>query len=202
MPYSRGMRLLVPLLALGLTLGCGPKVDHPDAAPDCDPATMDCGGYKPPAAGDSGVVIGSGSGGEGPTSAEGATVAGDVLVFTDDFFDQGLPFAGEADISATGESGSRVEGHYDGASFELMGVLKDPTNWFMVVPEEGSGMLTTVTPIDTRILSADGISLGLASQAVVDGLFVLVGFGALAGFGAAGGEGGRRAGALGRRRDG
>jgi hypothetical protein len=59
--------------------------------------------------------------------------------------------------------------------FELEDVRKEASNWFMVEPDEGSGMLTTITPIDTRIVAADGISLGLASEAVVDGMFVLVG---------------------------
>jgi hypothetical protein len=59
-------------------------------------------------------------------------------------------------------------------SFELEGVLKTETNWFLVDPEPSSGMLPTITPIDTRAVTASGLGLGLASEAVVDGMFTLV----------------------------
>ncbi|HKY37506.1 MAG TPA: hypothetical protein VJN18_16300 [Polyangiaceae bacterium] len=168
------MRLSVPGLALGLTLACGNKVDHPAGLPDCDRSTMDCGGYRPPSAGDPGLPGTGGSGGSS-SQPEGATFQGDVLVFTNDFFEEGIPYAKAAEISATGESGARVAAPYDGTSFELENVLKDATNWFMVEPEASSGMLPTITPIDTRVVKAEGISLGLASEAIVDGLFALVG---------------------------
>lgn len=171
------MRLPVPLLVLSLgalTLACGNQVDHPPGAPECDSSTMDCGGYRPPNAGDPGLPVTGGSGG-GSSQPEGATFQGDVLVFTNDFFEEGLPYARGAVISATGESGARVEATYDGMSFELEGVLKDETNWFLVEPETGMGMLPTITPIDTRVVTAEGISLGMASESVIDALFTLLG---------------------------
>jgi hypothetical protein len=160
----------LPLLAL--CAGCGQKVDHPDLAPECDPGSEDCNTYRPPQSGSPG---GGNEGGADSTDPEGATVSGQVLVYSDDFFDQGLVFNGQADVSAVGSNGSRVEGRYDGSAFELAEVLKASDNWFMVEPDSGEGMMPTITAVDTRIAKSDGYAIGLASELTVDNLFVLLG---------------------------
>src|SRR5689334_338751 len=126
------MRALVLPIAFGLCVACGQKLDHPDRAPSCDPAVMHCLIAMNPATGGPG---GGGDEGGASSGEEVGTFTGDVLAFNDDYFDGGLPFSGEAQVSATGESGARVTSHYDGTSFELASVLKDPVNWFYVVPE-------------------------------------------------------------------
>lgn len=116
----------------------------------------------------------NGGGNEAGASQQGdevATFGGDVLAFDDDYFDRGALFGGKADISATGESRARVTTSYDGVSFQLPGVLKDPANWFLVVPETSSGMLPTLMPLDTRS-STGKLSLGLANGTVVDAIFL------------------------------
>lgn len=165
------MRLALSLPLLALCAGCGQKVDHPDLAPACDPATMDCS-YQPPKAGSPG---GGNEGGADSGESQGATVSGEVIVYGDDFFVDGSPFRGQADVSAIAVSGSRVESRYDGSAFELSEVLKASDNWFMVEPEAGKGMMPTITAVDTRIARADGYAIGLASELTVDSLFVLVG---------------------------
>jgi hypothetical protein len=159
----------LPLLAL--CAGCGQKVDHPDLAPECDPAVEECNTYRPPQSGSPG---GGNEGGGASSDPEGATVSGQVLVYSDDFFDQGLAFTGQADVSAIASSGSRVEGRYDGSGFELAEVLKVSDNWFMVEPEAGEGMMPTITAVDTRIAKSDGYAIGLASELTVDSLFVML----------------------------
>lgn len=160
------------LVALALCSGCGQKVDHPDVAPACDPATDDCGTYRPPQAGS----FGDGNeGGAASSDAEGATVSGQVLVYSDDFFDQGLAFTGQADVSAVGLNGTRVRGRYDGSMFELAEVLKVSDNWFLVEPDSDEGMMPTITAVDTRVAKSDGYAIGLASELTVDNLFVLLG---------------------------
>lgn len=161
----------VSLLALALVLGCGNKVDHPAAAADCNPATTDCNGFTPPMSGQQGGGNEAGA----TSSPDGATLSGQVLAFSDDFFERGVVFSGDAEVSATGQSGARRQAHYDGQSFELEDVVKASSNWFMVEPEDTSGMLTTITPIDTRQINADSLNVGLASADTVDGMFVLLG---------------------------
>lgn len=167
------MRALPPLLALALCLGCGNEVDHPEAAPECDPAIQNCS-YRPPMSGGPGP-----SGGGGGSSNEAlATVSGQIISYVDDFFDQGLVYSGEAEVSAIGRTGARVKARYDGSAFELEGVRKQAENWFMVEPPAGSGMLATVTPIDTRIARTDQLRVGITSELNVDGVFALSGSGA------------------------
>lgn len=160
----------LPLLAL--CAGCGQKVDHPDLAPECDPGAEDCNTYRPPQSGSPG---GGNEGGADSSDPQGAEVSGQVLVYSDDFFEEGPPFTGQADVSAMGSSGSRVEDRYDGSVFELAEVLKASDNWFMVEPDSGEGMLPTITAVDTRIAKSDGYAIGLASELTVDNLFVLLG---------------------------
>lgn len=165
------MRSSLWLPVLALCVGCGQKVDHPELADGCDPATMVCT-PKPPNSGSNGDGEG---GADSGSEEETGTISGLVVAYSDDFFDQGLAFTGEADVSAVGRDGARVEAPYDGMAFELKDVLKDPGNWFLVEPEEGQGVLPTITPVDTRVAKADGYSIGLASEQVVDSLFVLAG---------------------------
>jgi hypothetical protein len=163
------MRAFVLPVSLGLCLACGQKLDHPAAAPGCDPDVMHCLVSAPPA------MSGSGDGNEAGAGSQGDDVAdflGDVRAFDDDYFDRGVVFSGRAQISATGESGARVSGDYDGKSFQLASVLKDPANWFLAVPESGSGMMPTLVPLDTRSANADRLSVGLANSTVVDGIFL------------------------------
>jgi hypothetical protein len=161
------MRALVLLVPAWLSVACGQPVDHPDTAPGCDPKVMHCVVTSPPAMG----TNGGGKAGAGSQGDELATFSGDVLAFDDDYFDRGAAFSGKAKISATGESGTRVQADYDGKTFELSGVLKDPANWFLAVPDVGSGMLPTLMPLDTRA-SAGELSVGVASSTAVDGIFL------------------------------
>ncbi len=167
------MRFVLPLLAFALSAGCGQKVDHPDGAADCDPSSMACG-YKPPMSGSTGGGDDN-TAGAGASAPQGASLTGQVVLYGDDYFVEGLVFLGEAEVSAVGVSGARVSGHYNGTAFDLEDVAKVGNNWFMVEPEQGAGMLTTLTPVDTRATKADGYAIGLASEQLVDGLFVLAG---------------------------
>lgn len=160
------MRAFAPLVAAVALVACGQKVDPPGLAPACDPATMDCRSTGNPQIGSgNGNAAGADSGGDAV-----ATVTGQVLAFGDDYFDQGTTFAGKAQVSATGESSSRVTGAYDGTSFQLDGVLKTAVNWFLVEPE-GTGTLPTLTPVDTRTTKSDALVVGLASSIDLDGMY-------------------------------
>jgi hypothetical protein len=148
-------------------LACSQEEEHPPAADGCDPSTMDCLG--PPMSGG----LPSNPGGEGGSDSggdESATANGRVLQYIDDFFDRGAAFIRPAEVSAMGQSGRRVTAQYDGTTFELEGVLKTASNWFMVAPGNNSGMLPTITPLDTRI-KLTGLEVGLTSQVLVDGIF-------------------------------
>lgn len=162
------MRALVWPVSLGLCLACGQKLDHPDAAPGCDPAVMHCVVSMTPATGEPG---GGNEGGAG-VGDEVATFTGDVVAFDDDYFDRGSTFSGMAQISATGQSGARVMASYDGTSFQLAAVLKDPANWFLTLPDGGSGMMPTLMPLDTRSASAARLTVGVANTSAVDGIFL------------------------------
>jgi hypothetical protein len=165
------MRVHVSMLALLLGLGpaCGPTPDHPEAAPACDPQVMSCSHVTPI----TGSPTGSGNeAGAGSTDDELATFSGNVRAFNDDYFDVSTVFTGQAEVSATGESGARVQASYDGTSFELAGVLKDPANWFLTVPADGTGMIPTLMPLDTRSVAADMLSVGVANGSVVDSIFL------------------------------
>jgi hypothetical protein len=164
------MRSLLPLGGLFLCLACGEKVEHPAAAADCDPAVTNCNQVSPPR----GSVNGGGNeGGAGSEPEQTATWTGHVVAYQDDYFDKGAVFPGQAEVSAIGQSGARVQGHFDGTSFELQDVVKDDENWFMVEPAAGQGMLTTVTPVDTRAVKMDQLVLGLASEENIDGIYAL-----------------------------
>jgi len=115
---------------------------------------------------DDGNEGGANGGGE-----ETASFSGSVLAFDDDYFDKGAAFTGMAKVSATGESGARVTGTYDGTTFELTQVLKNSGNWFFVEPAAGSGMLPTLMPLDTRTAKADMLTVGVANGADVDSIF-------------------------------
>ena len=164
------MRLLPIALALGLLAGCGNKVDHPDAADGCDPNVDDCK-YTPV---ETGGTPSPGGGSGGSTSGSGVIDAtGQVLAFQDDFFDTGIVYDGAADISATGESGARVKGTYDGTSFQLDNVLKVAGNWFLVEPDDDTGVMPTLTAVDTRTTKPDGYTVGVVRRLDIDGIFAL-----------------------------
>lgn len=160
----RASVLLVPIL---LCVACQQELNHPDAAAACDPKVQKCAFTPPPA-----TSNGDGNrGGAGPDDEETATFSGSVLAFGDDYFDKGTTFTGMATVSATGESGARVRATYDGATFELANVLKNPGNWFLVEPAPSSGMLPTLMPLDTRSASADMLTAGVVNGADVDSIF-------------------------------
>lgn len=156
-----------PYWALAMALSaCGQEVDHPDFAPSCD--AREC---SPP------VSSTNGSGNEGgrdSSSEELGVFSGDVVTFSTDFFDVGKVLTTGATVSAEGQSGSRVRGNYDGTSFELEGVLKTAGNWFLVEPVS-AGLLPTLTLQDTRSITSDPLSPGLAQSLTVDGVFALMG---------------------------
>lgn len=150
-----------------LCAACGQKVDHPPAAPECDPDVTRCVYGSPPAA--SGNSPRGNDGGAGSTDEQVATLSGEVVVLGDDTFDQGLVLSSTAQVSATGENGARVMADYDGTSFQLEGVLKTAANWFLVTPETKSGTVPTLAPIDTR--STSTVSAGVANGVVLDTIF-------------------------------
>jgi hypothetical protein len=155
-------------LAVVVLVGCGQKADHPSFAPACEGK----GCVTPP-------ITGSGSGNEAGASSGGGgdellTVNGNVITYADDFFDQGTVLTGAATISAVGRNGVRVSANYDGSAFTLDGVAKMAANWFMVEPQ-GTGLLPTLTPVDTRESKADVLGVGLAQNLTIDGIFSLMG---------------------------
>lgn len=161
------MRVSWPaVVAALLSLSCGEENQHPPAADPCDPATMNCD--KPPHAG--GGPTNPGQGGADSGGDQTGTATGRVLQYTDDFFDDGVTYARPAKVSAMGTSSARVSADYEGASFELEDVRKTASNWFMVEPEQGSGMLPTITPVDTRLRLND-LGVGLTSERLIDGIF-------------------------------
>ncbi len=156
-----------PILALVLACAaCSSKADHPAFVEACEPG--ECLGPRPG---------GSSGGNEGGSDSGGdeelGTFSGNVLTYANDFFEDGTVLTTGAKVSATGQSGSRVSGNYDGTSFQLEGVLKAASNWFLVEPS-GSGLLPTLTPRDTRSAS-NSPSIGLAQSLTIDGIFALMG---------------------------
>jgi hypothetical protein len=163
------MRASVLLVPVVLCVACQQELDHPDAAAPCDPSVMKCAVAPPPAMGSDGNTDG-----DRPVDEETATFSGSVLAFDDDYFDQGDAFTGLAKVSATGESGARVTTDYDGTSFELNNVLKDPGNWFWVQPAASTGMIPTLMPIDTRTARADLLTVGVVNGLDVDNIFAFL----------------------------
>jgi hypothetical protein len=163
------MRALLRLIPLLVCVACGQKVDTAAPAPVCNSATMKCG-YTPPAIGSS--PGGGNEGGASSSDEEFAQLTGQVLEFGDDYFDKGAFFNGSADVSAIGASGARISATYDGMSFQLDGVLKTATNWFLVTPQ-ATGTVPTITPVDTR--SSNAVTVGLANSSDVDGVFLNLG---------------------------
>lgn len=161
------MRASVLVASCLLSVACGQKLDHPDVAPACDPAVSDCKYTPPPSTGSNG---GGNEGGSDSGGDEVATFTGAVLAFDDDYFDRGALLTGKAEVSATGEAGARISGTYDGTEFQLTRVLRSSTNWFLATPEVTSGMLPTLSPIDTRKDVA--LTVGVANATIVDGIFV------------------------------
>jgi hypothetical protein len=159
------MRALYCALAVALS-GCGQEVDHPDYAEGCEP--REC---LPPTPGTNG---GGNEGGSDSAGEEVGTVSGDVVTFSTDFFDTGKVLTTGATVSAEGERGARVRGNYDGTTFQLEGVLKAAGNWFLVEPSS-VGLLPTLTLQDTRGVTNETLSPGLAQSLTVDGIFALMG---------------------------
>lgn len=154
------------LVLLWACCACSEKAEHPAFAPTCDPG--EC--LPPmPGKGSTGSEGGSDSGG----GSELGTFSGDVITFATDFFDTGTVLTTGANVSAEGENGGRVRASYDGSSFQLEGVLKTSSNWFLVEPVS-TGLLPTLTPLDTRSATG-GLSPGLAQSLTVDGIFALMG---------------------------
>jgi len=163
----RASVLLVPLL---LCFGCQQEPDISAAAPACDPAVMRCVFTPPPAMGSSDGNAGGASG----DVEETATFSGSVMAFNDDSFDNWSAFTGMAAVSATGESGARVTGNYDGITFQLTKVLKNSGNWFLVDPAMNSGMIRTLMPLDTRTAKADMLTVGVVTGVDVDSIFAFL----------------------------
>jgi hypothetical protein len=163
------MRASVLLVPVVLCVACQQEVDHPDAAATCNPSVTKCVFTPPPAMGTNGNA-----GGDSSVSEETGTFSGSLMAFNDDFFDRGDAFTGRAKVSATGESGARVMADYDGTGFELNGVLKDPGNWFWAEPAGGTGMIPTLTPVDTRTAKGDRLTIGVANGLDVDNIFAFL----------------------------
>jgi hypothetical protein len=159
------MRALYWALAVALS-GCGQEVDHPEYAPACE--AREC---APPI---SGATGGGNEGGSDSAAEEVGTLTGDVVTFSTDFFDNGKVLTTGATVSAEGQNGSRVSGSYDGTTFQLEGVLKTAGNWFLVEPVS-VGLLPTLTLQDTRGITSERLSPGLAQTLTVDGIFALMG---------------------------
>lgn len=159
------MRAFVAVLAL-MAVGCGQKVDHPDLAPACDPG--EC--FTPAEGSQVAGKAGAGSASEG---GEVAPISGRLITFADDFFDQGTALSTSAQVSAGGRSGARVRVNYDGTAFVLEEVLKAANNWFLVEPV-ATGLLPTLQLLDTRTVTAEGLTLGVVQSLTVDGIFALL----------------------------
>jgi len=165
------MRALARLVPLLVCVACGQKVETAAPAPDCNPAVMKCG-YQPP--GLSTLPTGGNEAGASSGSNDAATLTGQVLEYGDDFFDRGTAFTGMAAVSAAGLAAARVTGNYDGTSFQIDGALKAAVNWFLVVPADtNSGVLSTITPIDTRTITTQMLSVGAARAQDVLGIYQL-----------------------------
>lgn len=157
----------VSCLASALALAaCGQELDHPAFTSSCDP-----GQCLPPTPSQNGNP---GSGGDSGSEEELGVFSGEVGTYATDSFDTATVLTTGATISAQGENGGRVRGNYDGTAFQLEGVLKSPSNWFLVEPVS-SGLLPTLTPVDTRSAPPNGLSLGLAQSLTIDGIFALMG---------------------------
>jgi hypothetical protein len=161
------------LVGIVLCAACGQKVDPPALAPSCNPATMRCRT----------VYAGAGSGSPSEAAAGApsteeqnlVTLSGRVIQFGDDYFDQGPVFGSTAKVSATGQNGERVSADYDGASFNLDGVLKAPVNWFLVEPAGQMGapmMLPTLAGVDTRSVEGNALTLGVAPSDTLRQVFL------------------------------
>lgn len=146
--------------------GCSQEVDHPDFVPTCEPG--ECLGPAP------GGGISNNGGADSGGTEEVGTFTGSVRTYADDFFDAGTALTTPATVSAIGEQGSRVRGDYDGSSFQLDGVLKAAGNWFLVEPI-GAGLLPTLTPVDTRVITTDLPAIGVVQSLTIDGVFALMG---------------------------
>jgi len=165
------MRALVRLVPLLICVACGQKVETAAPAPDCDSSVMKCG-YQPP--GLSTLPTGGNEGGASSGSNDASTLTGQVLEYGDDFFDRGTAFMGMAMVSASGQAAARVSGNYDGTSFQIDGALRSATNWFLVVPADtNAGVLPTITPIDTRTITTQMLSVGAARAQDVLGIYQL-----------------------------
>ena len=147
-------------------------IDHPATVAACDPAIKKCSSGPPLQSGN-----GDGSSAGGASSGGDAVVSvpGRVLGLTDDFFDQGPSFTGQAQVSADGKNGSRVTTTYDGTTFQLDDVLKTGVNWFLTVPVTNSGFLPTLIPADTRSLKADQLVVAVAPSLQVAGILQSLG---------------------------
>jgi len=108
-----------------------------------------------------------------------AALSGRVIQFADDYFDQGPVLLSTAKVSATGANGARVSASFDGASFNLDGVLKAPVNWFLVEPSAQSGgaqtMLPTLAGVDTRSVAGNALTLGVAPSDTLREVFLYSG---------------------------
>jgi hypothetical protein len=165
------MRVLAWSAALLLCAACGQKSEHPELAPSCDPAVMTCRTTVPGSG--SGTQAGSIDGSAGADSVAGGVLdfSGQVLLFNDDYFDQGAAYAGTATVSAAGEGNERVSATYDGKVFSLPKVLEAPVNWFLVEPQ-GVGVVPTLDAVATRNPPSTELRLGLAGTDAVDGIFL------------------------------
>jgi hypothetical protein len=164
------MRAYISLLALVAATACGQDIDHPTAAAACDPKSMKCSNGPLETGGGDGSQAGADSGGDAVV-----TLAGRVIGFTDDFFDQGSNFAGVADVSADGRNGSRVKATYDRTSFEMVDLLKTSANWFLTEPAANSGFLPTLVPVDTRRINADELVVAVAPALQIEGILQSLG---------------------------
>jgi len=165
------MRVAFLLSGLMFCVGCGDKIDHPEAADDCDPALQDCGSSTPPPSASTGGGKGGGTG-QGSTD-QLITWSGQVIAYADDTFNGGRAFSGTAEVSAAGLNGARVKAPYDGTAFKLSGVLKTETNWFLVQPQANAGVLPTLSPADTRVALSGSAAVGMAAELDVDSIFAL-----------------------------
>jgi len=152
----------------GVLSGCQKSDDHPPFAAGCE---KNCSLYP-------GVSVGTGTGSVGGSSnsdADGGTgtLAGNLLLLTDDSFAQAMPYTAGVTVTADGASGTPVTDASVGDVYSLEGVAKSALNWVSVKPNlVGGDPLLTYQAVQTNQVS--NVNLYMVSSTVLDRVFTAI----------------------------